>query len=428
MQQCHVRGEPALCSTDVATVAEPPAVVEQTGASVPSTGAVITSRVCDEDFYICATTTTTLAWSPDPDGGATQSASVSVCTAPFSSGDCGSPSTLPPMQFALQCGAAATSCSRSVTCTISADQSEADCTLTLAASYAALPPFSQSASAPIQGVLPPTGIGSGGGGSSGGGQGSPPGGSSTSPTSIGRHRAPATRGQPSFGSATGSLPVAAAGTRPAPVATTAATAATATATTLTSSATQSVTGQLVVLTASIVPAPDGGTVSFLANGKAIRGCAAVPVNSSTGLATCRTRFAVAGLAHIQAVYSGDSSFARSASVPLAQKVRWSLRLVGSPSVSAGSVRSEVVCAAHSGGCHTTVRLSVSRLSAGGSLPLGKAAITIAAGKTTTITVALTPQARKLLARLKTLALRQTLYLTVAGRPHPVNAASLVVKP
>jgi Bacterial Ig-like domain (group 3) len=88
-------------------------------------------------------------------------------------------------------------------------------------------------------------------------------------------------------------------------------AATATATAVTSSLNPVGPNQSVVYTARVVPNPGSGTVSFTANGVAIAGCPAVPINPLTGAATCSTTYVAVGTHVIGAAYSGDADYAAS---------------------------------------------------------------------------------------------------------------------
>jgi hypothetical protein len=63
--------------------------------------------------------------------------------------------------------------------------------------------------------------------------------------------------------------------------------------------------QAVTFTATVYPAPSGGTVSFANGGTPISGCTVAPVNATTGQATCTTSFAATGNYSITATYSGD---------------------------------------------------------------------------------------------------------------------------
>ena len=88
---------------------------------------------------------------------------------------------------------------------------------------------------------------------------------------------------------------------------------TTTTTTLASSANPSVAGQAVTYTATVSPAPDGGTVAFTDSGTVITGCGTQPVNTSTGEATCQVTYTSVGAHSITAAYSGDASFGASTS-------------------------------------------------------------------------------------------------------------------
>lgn len=70
-------------------------------------------------------------------------------------------------------------------------------------------------------------------------------------------------------------------------------------------------GKAVTFTATVGPAPDGGTVAFTNNGMAIAGCGAVRVSPVSGQATCTTSFKFPGLRSIVATYSGDFNFTSS---------------------------------------------------------------------------------------------------------------------
>jgi len=91
-----------------------------------------------------------------------------------------------------------------------------------------------------------------------------------------------------------------------------------TATTLSSSVNPSVTIQGVTYTASISPAPGGGTVSFTDNGAPISGCSAVPVSGAT--ATCLANPGTAGGHNIVATFSGSTGFSGSQSTTMTQVV------------------------------------------------------------------------------------------------------------
>jgi hypothetical protein len=90
---------------------------------------------------------------------------------------------------------------------------------------------------------------------------------------------------------------------------------------LTSSATISLAGQRVILTALVRPRPRGGTMMFLADGHAIPGCAAVVVSPSRGTAICQVKFARPASYSVQAAYAGAPRFTASQSLALKQTVR-----------------------------------------------------------------------------------------------------------
>jgi hypothetical protein len=92
-----------------------------------------------------------------------------------------------------------------------------------------------------------------------------------------------------------------------------------TSTVLSSSPNPSLAGQPVTFTATISPAPDGGTVRFTDPGTTIAGCGVVPV-SSTGQASCTTTLTAPGSYQVQAIYSGDALYATSQSAVFTQVV------------------------------------------------------------------------------------------------------------
>jgi outer membrane protein assembly factor BamB len=80
---------------------------------------------------------------------------------------------------------------------------------------------------------------------------------------------------------------------------------------LSSSANPAAVGDGVTLTATISPLPDAGTVAFTDAGVPIGGCGAVPVDLSTGRASCTTSFTSAGGHPLAAGYSGDHYYSAS---------------------------------------------------------------------------------------------------------------------
>ncbi len=93
--------------------------------------------------------------------------------------------------------------------------------------------------------------------------------------------------------------------KPSTSSATVATVQTETRTTLGASAFLPVTGGSVTYTATVAPAPDGGTVAFNDAGTPISGCATQPVNTTTGIATCETSYPTAGVHAITASFSGS---------------------------------------------------------------------------------------------------------------------------
>jgi hypothetical protein len=99
------------------------------------------------------------------------------------------------------------------------------------------------------------------------------------------------------------------------------TQAAATSTTVMSSGSPSRVGEQVTYTATVSPAPDGGSVTFRDGGVPISGCSSVAVNTTTGNATCQVTYNDAATHKITAVYSGDAGFVTSSSDPLTQVVQ-----------------------------------------------------------------------------------------------------------
>ncbi|MHB8329259.1 MAG: YncE family protein, partial [Acidimicrobiales bacterium] len=84
----------------------------------------------------------------------------------------------------------------------------------------------------------------------------------------------------------------------------------ATITTLAVSATPTA-GEPVTLTATVVPVPDGGTMTFTDNASPISACQSQPVNTTIGQATCTLTYTTATSHTITAGYSGDAAFTPS---------------------------------------------------------------------------------------------------------------------
>jgi hypothetical protein len=80
-----------------------------------------------------------------------------------------------------------------------------------------------------------------------------------------------------------------------------------------SSANAASLGQAVTYTTKIVPVPSGGTVNFFENGSLVPGCYKVGVSTTTGEATCSTKYLSTGHLGVQAFYSGNFPFEPSTS-------------------------------------------------------------------------------------------------------------------
>ena len=93
-----------------------------------------------------------------------------------------------------------------------------------------------------------------------------------------------------------------------------------TTTVLRSSGPSTATSLSVTFSATVSPVPDAGPVSFAENGTTIYGCGSVSIDATSGMATCRTKFALAGTFSIVATYSGDSGYATSSSTALDESV------------------------------------------------------------------------------------------------------------
>jgi len=86
-----------------------------------------------------------------------------------------------------------------------------------------------------------------------------------------------------------------------------------TASSLVASPNSALATQAVTLTATVKPAPDGGTVAFDNGLSVITGCSAVTVTGGT--ASCQTSSLPVGSDQITAVYGGDSHYQGSSSSP-----------------------------------------------------------------------------------------------------------------
>ena len=93
-----------------------------------------------------------------------------------------------------------------------------------------------------------------------------------------------------------------------------------TSTSLSCSPDPATTSQVVTCTAGVSPVPNGGTVAFSDAAGAISGCGAVPVDQSTGEASCQTTFSPAGSYSLQASYSGFGLYLPSLSPAVSEAV------------------------------------------------------------------------------------------------------------
>jgi YVTN family beta-propeller protein len=117
-----------------------------------------------------------------------------------------------------------------------------------------------------------------------------------------------------------------------------------TTTGIASSSNPSTAGGSVTYTATVAPAPDGGTVAFTDNGSPLTGCGAVAVSTSTGQASCTISYSAAGSHAIVGGYSGDTNFAVS-SGSLTQQVNAApIPMAVLPAVSNGAYGGYVTAA------------------------------------------------------------------------------------
>jgi len=93
-----------------------------------------------------------------------------------------------------------------------------------------------------------------------------------------------------------------------------------TVSTITPSANPAYVGAPVTYTATVSPAPEFATMGFTSDGTTISGCGYVPVNKSTGTASCTTTYSGTGTYSIVAANSGDVNYAPSTSPTLSEVV------------------------------------------------------------------------------------------------------------
>jgi hypothetical protein len=188
---------------------------------------------------------------------------------------------------------------------------------------------------------------------------------------------------------------------------------TSTATTVSSSVNPPLIGQAVTFTATVTPVPDGGSAAFTDNGRAITGCGAVAVSTTTGAATCRVTYSAVASHVIVAAYSGDATFNASRSIGLTEMPGASLALTGKPSGFAGQARLTLACAQNSGGCTAIVTLTASvrlhhrRHTVTVAVTAGGENVNIPAGQFSTVLVGLNNSAAALLKRLHKLTVTVT---------------------
>lgn len=136
---------------------------------------------------------------------------------------------------------------------------------------------------------------------------------------------------------------------------TAAAATTLTKTAITASTARVSVGHQLTYTASVTPAPSGGTVTFVDGTNPITSCAAQPI--AAGKASCTVAYSAVGSHSVSAWYSGspDGAFAGSKAVPgttvvAYQSTRTSLSAsTGTPAIGTPAVYSAQVVPAPNGG-------------------------------------------------------------------------------
>jgi FG-GAP repeat/Bacterial Ig-like domain (group 3) len=203
-----------------------------------------------------------------------------------------------------------------------------------------------------------------------------------------------------------------------------------TSTSLSCTPRQAVVGQRVTCTAAAVATGglklDRGVVTFLAGGKAIAGCDAVPVSASSGRATCRTTYAAPGSSRLTAVYAGNPNFAASASPGFVQTVTSSVALRGAPSGRSGLVTVRLSCAPRSGGCRVTNALTT--IAKRRRRVVGTRAARIAAGRRAIVQISLNRTGRELLNTFGRLPVTLTISLVAGGQRTPVIVRTVTVRP
>jgi autotransporter-associated beta strand protein len=197
-------------------------------------------------------------------------------------------------------------------------------------------------------------------------------------------------------------------------------AATPTSTQVVSSAPRVVTGQQVTYTISVSGPPDSGLVKLLADGRPLPGCSSLMLHE--GGASCQVVYGRPGHHLLQAIYTGDTRFAGSASATITETVAPSARLIGRPTARRGHVSFTIACATRSGGCQIEALL---RNRAGARV--GERRVLIAAGHRRGLAVALNAMARRLLARRGRLTVTLTVVLAVAGQRDQIATRTLTLR-
>ena len=161
----------------------------------------------------------------------------------------------------------------------------------------------------------------------------------------------------------------------------------ATNTNLSLSSATPATHTAVRFTATVNPAPDGGTVSFTDGDGNIRGCTSQPVTK--GASTCKVTYGASGIHQIRAVYTGDAHFGASDSstAPMTVSKRPSLR------VAKRSLIVTTACPTHSGGCRLTSTIAVTPQGVKKAINLKRLSAKLKAGKTRRFTFGLSPRER-----------------------------------
>lgn len=217
-----------------------------------------------------------------------------------------------------------------------------------------------------------------------------------------------------------------------------------TATGITSSANPSVVDEAVTYTATVSPAPDGGTVAFTDGGSAIAGCAAVAVNAVTGTASCGTTDAFPGSRTILASYSGDTNFGGSQSAPLTQVATLLAALARAPKWNGRSVTAKITCAASATTpCRTSETLKTIETTVRGrpvavaaarqkrrrrTILIGTHTVLIQPGETKTVTVVLNGTGRNLLKQFARLPVTVLVTVVQGGQNVTVARAHVTVRP